>query len=40
MLATLPTIPQLIEEVHDFKGFITGCIAEGDEELEGHMKAY
>jgi hypothetical protein len=39
MLATLPTIPHLIEEVPDFKGFITRCIAEGDEALEEHMKA-
>jgi hypothetical protein len=39
MLATLPSIPHLIKEVPVFKGFIAGCIAEGDEALEGHMKA-
>jgi hypothetical protein len=35
----VPTIPHLIEEVPNFKGFIAGCIAEGDEALEGHTKA-
>jgi hypothetical protein len=39
MLTTLPTILHLIEEVPDFKGFIAGCIAKGDEALEGHTKA-
>jgi hypothetical protein len=36
---SIPTIPHLIEEVPDFKGFIVGCIAQGDEALEGHTKA-
>jgi hypothetical protein len=36
---SIPTIPHLIEEVPDFKGFIAGCIAQGDEALEGHTKA-
>jgi hypothetical protein len=36
---SIPTIPHLIEEVPDFKGLIGGCIAQGDEALEGHMKA-
>ncbi len=36
---SVPTIPHLIEEVPDFKGFIKGSIAEGDEALEGHTKA-
>jgi hypothetical protein len=36
---SIPTIPHLIEEVPDFKGLIGGCIAEGDEALEGHIKA-
>jgi hypothetical protein len=36
---SIPTIPHLIEEVPDFKGFIAGCIAEGDRALEGHTKA-
>jgi hypothetical protein len=35
----VPTISHLIEEVLDFKGFIAGYIAEGDEALEGHTKA-
>jgi hypothetical protein len=35
----VPTIPHLIEEVPDFKGFIAGCIAKGDEALEGYTKA-
>jgi hypothetical protein len=35
----VPTIHHLIEEVLDFKGFIVGCIAKGDEALEGHTKA-
>jgi hypothetical protein len=36
---SIPTIPHLIEEVPDFKGLIAGCIAQGDEALEGHTKA-
>jgi hypothetical protein len=36
---SIPTIPHLTEEVPDFKGFIAGCIAQGDEALEGHTKA-
>jgi hypothetical protein len=36
---SVPTIPHLIEEVPDFKGFIAGYIAEGEEALEGHTKA-
>jgi hypothetical protein len=36
---SIPTIRHLIEEVPDFKGLIAGCIAEGDEALEGHTKA-
>jgi hypothetical protein len=36
---SIPTIPHLIEEVPDFKGFIAGHIADGDEALEGHTKA-
>ena len=36
---SIPTIPHLIEEVPDFKGFIKASIAEGDEALEGHLKA-
>jgi hypothetical protein len=35
---SVPTIPHFIEEVLGFKGFIAGCIGEGDEALEGHMK--
>lgn len=33
-----PLVPHFIEEVYDFKGFIEGCIATGDEELVGHSK--
>jgi hypothetical protein len=36
---SIPTIPHLIEEVPNFKGFIVGHIADGDEALEGHTKA-
>ena len=36
---SIPTIPHLIEEVPNFKGFIAGHIADGDEALEGHTKA-
>jgi hypothetical protein len=36
---SIPTIPHLIKEVPDFKGFIVGYIVEGDEALEGHTKA-
>jgi hypothetical protein len=36
---SIPTIPHLIKEVPDFKGFIAGHIADGDEALEGHTKA-
>jgi hypothetical protein len=36
---SIPTILHLIEEVHDFKGYIAVCITQGDEALEGHMKA-
>lgn len=32
------TIICLIKEVPNFKGFIAGCIANGDEALEGHTK--
>ena len=35
---SIPTIPHLIEEVPDFKGFIAGCIVEGDRALKDHMK--
>jgi hypothetical protein len=35
---SIPTILHLIEEVPNFKGFIAGCIAEGDGALEGHTK--
>jgi hypothetical protein len=34
----VPTITHIIEEVPNFKGFITSCIVEGDEALEGHKK--
>jgi hypothetical protein len=34
-----PIIPLLIEEVPNFKGFISGFIAEGDEALKGYTKA-
>ena len=34
----IPTNLHLIEEVLDFKGFIVGCIVEGDGALEGHTK--
>jgi hypothetical protein len=34
----VPTIPHIIEEVPDFKGFIAGCISKDDEALEGHTK--
>ena len=36
---SIPTIPHLVEEVPDFKGFIEGSILEGDEALVGHTKA-
>ncbi|KAG0572237.1 hypothetical protein KC19_VG078600 [Ceratodon purpureus] len=36
---TEPVIPHFIEEVPDFKGFIDGHIASGDEALEGHTNA-
>jgi hypothetical protein len=36
---SIPTIPHLIEEVPNFKGFISGFIAEGDEALKGYTKA-
>ena len=36
---SIPTIPHLVEEVPDFKGFIEGSIMEGDEALVGHTKA-
>jgi hypothetical protein len=36
---SIPTIPHLVEEVPDFKGFIVRYIADGDEALEGHIKA-
>ncbi len=36
---SVPTIPHLIEEVPDFKGFIKASIADGEEALEGHTKA-
>jgi hypothetical protein len=35
---SIPTVFHLIEEVLNFKGYIVGCIAEGDEALEGHTK--
>jgi hypothetical protein len=34
----IPTIPHLIEEVPNFKGFIVGCIAQGDEALDAIQK--
>jgi hypothetical protein len=37
-LESIPTILHLIEEVLDFKGFIAGCIAEGDEALRANQK--
>jgi hypothetical protein len=36
---SVPTILYRIEEVPNFKGFIAGFIAKGDEALEGHIKA-
>ena len=36
---SIPVIPHLIEEVPDFKGFISKFIASDDEALEGHTKA-
>jgi hypothetical protein len=36
---SIPTIPHFIEEVPNFKGFIAGCITEGDEALRGHSRA-
>jgi hypothetical protein len=36
---SIPTIPHLIEEVPNFKGFIAEHIADEDEALEGHTKA-
>jgi hypothetical protein len=35
----VPTIPHLIEEVPNFKGFVVGCITEEDEALKGLTKA-
>jgi hypothetical protein len=34
-----PIFLHLIQEVPAFKGFIARCIVEGDESLEGHIKA-
>jgi hypothetical protein len=34
----VPTIPHLIEEVPNFKGYIAEYIADRDEALEGHIK--
>jgi hypothetical protein len=36
---SIPIVLHLIEEIPDFKGFIMGCITQGDEALEGHTKA-
>lgn len=36
----VPTIPHLIEEVPDFKSFISDGIADGKESLQGHTKAH
>jgi hypothetical protein len=36
---SVPTIFHLIEEVPDFNGFISKCIVEREEALEGHTKA-
>lgn len=36
----VPTIPHLIEEVPDFKSFISDGIADGEESLQGHTKAH
>jgi hypothetical protein len=36
---SIPTIPHLIKEVPDFKGFIAGHIEDEDEALEGHTKS-
>ena len=38
-LELVPTIPHLIEEVPNFKGFVVGCITEEDEALKGLIKA-
>jgi len=38
-IEAVPTIPHLIEEVPDFKGFIQDSIAVGDNALLGHTKA-
>ena len=35
----VPTIPHLVEEVPDFKGFIQDSITDGDKVLVGHTKA-
>ena len=35
---SIPTIPHLIGEVPDFKGFIEGAFVDGDESLVGHSK--
>jgi len=37
---SVPTMPHLIEEVPDFKSFISEGIADGDEALQGHTKAH
>ena len=35
---SIPTIPHLIEEVADFKGFIEGSLNDGNDILVGHTK--
>jgi len=35
-----PTIPHLIEEVHDFKGFIANSFVDGDDILVGYTKPH
>ncbi|KAG0581688.1 hypothetical protein KC19_3G000300 [Ceratodon purpureus] len=35
---SIPAIPHLVEEVPDFKGFISGYIRDGSEALAGHTK--
>ena len=37
-IESIPTIPHLIGEVPDFKGFIEGAFVDGDESLVGHSK--
>ena len=37
-MESIPTIPHLIEEVPDFKGYIDGAILDKDDVLVGHTK--